>query len=248
MNSVLIIDGDEESRTVLREYLKKEGYKVYYSDRAKPGMEKAREKVPDLIVCELVFQDMEEFQLIKEIRSDMSLKHIPLVVLSHRKEDMDKVLALELGADDYIVKPAGLRETAAKIKVQFRYTRKRLEDTESERKKTIKVGDIVINPIELEIVVGGEKLVFSSKEFKILAALLENRRKTVKREYIISRAWGDGLKIPPSLLGGYINNIKRKICRYSRYNFIIRMDGKTGYKVEISEKVQEPGLYRKPSD
>lgn len=121
MHSILIIDGEQETREILRESLKKEGYKVYYSDKAKPGLEKARDKNPDLIVSELSFVDAEAFEIIKEVRSDRLLSNRPLIVLTHRSDDFDKVLAFELGADDYIVKPVGVKELAARIKVQFKY-------------------------------------------------------------------------------------------------------------------------------
>lgn len=123
MRSILIIEGDQAARLELKESLRKEGFKVYFADRLKTGLDKAREKHPDLILTELDFPDGDGFQLIQELKSDSELTSIPIVILAQRAGELDKVLALEMGADDYVVKPACSREITARIRGQFRYIR-----------------------------------------------------------------------------------------------------------------------------
>lgn len=123
MYSILIIDGDGVLRIELKQHLKKRGYKVYSSDRLRAGIQKARQKLPDLIICELDFADGDGFEFIKEVKADAAMNCVRIIVLSSRNNDLDKVLALEMGADDYIVKPVGPVELSARIKCQFRYER-----------------------------------------------------------------------------------------------------------------------------
>ena len=123
MYSILIIDSDKNSSGPLREFLKSEGYKVYYSDKARSGLQKAIEKKPDLVLMELVFSDEDGFNLLRDLKSHINLLNTHLIIFSQKNDVFDKVLALELGADDYVAKPASFREIAARIRSQFRYPR-----------------------------------------------------------------------------------------------------------------------------
>jgi len=125
MYSILLIDEDKQASSELQEYLKREGFKVFNSDRAKAGFLKAKDKKPDMIIMELVYFGQDGFELINEIRSEKSLMYTYLIVFSQKNEDIDKVVALELGADDYVAKPASFRELTARIRSQFKYVRKR---------------------------------------------------------------------------------------------------------------------------
>lgn len=236
MHSILIIDGDHDSKAYLRENLRKEGYKVLYSDKAKSGLDKAREKSPDLIISELIFPDSDGFEVIKEIRSDGKLMNIPIIILSEKADDFDKVLALELGADDYIVKPTCFREIAARIKSQFKYTRDKYVYEDSPAQLVERYGDIVINLGENDVSINGEQIVFSSKEFHILYLLLKNRGKSIKKDYLIRNTWGNSAYVTPHILNVYLGNIKRKIRKSSKYDFNIHIIERNELKVEIKEK------------
>jgi len=236
MRSILIIDEDQEVKAGLRESLKKEGFKVYYSDKARAGLGKAREKCPDIILMELAFSDTDGFELIKEIRSDSILMHTALIITSSRSDDLDKVLAFELGADDYIVKPVCIREIIARIKSQFKYVRVKPLGAEQIPDVVLRYGDVAINLNDGETTVNGKKVVLSAKEFLILNMLLDSKGKIVKTKVILQKIWGADSKAAAGLAGVYINNIRRKICSNSTCGFNIKAVGKEGYKVEISIK------------
>jgi PleD family two-component response regulator len=124
MNSILIIDSKKQAIIELKEFLKKEGYKVFFSNQAHSGLQKAKDKVPDLIFTDLKFSDMDGFDLIRSLKSIDILSYSFLVVYSENSDDFGKILALELGADDYILKSACFREISAKIKSYFKYKRR----------------------------------------------------------------------------------------------------------------------------
>jgi DNA-binding response OmpR family regulator len=126
MNSILIIDSKKMAVIELKESLKKEGYKVFVSNQAQSGLQKAKEKVPDLIFTDLTFSDMDGFDLIRSIKSTEELAYSCLVVYTDKSGDFEQILALELGADDYILKSACFREISAKIKSYFRYKRRKV--------------------------------------------------------------------------------------------------------------------------
>lgn len=125
MYSILLIDEDKQNVCTLQEYLKKEGFRVYSSYGAKSGFLKAKDKNPDMIIMELNYAGFDGYDLLNEIRSDKNLMYPYLLVYSQRLDDLDKVLALEMGADDYITKPSSLREISARVKSQFRYLRRK---------------------------------------------------------------------------------------------------------------------------
>lgn len=236
MYSILIIDGDQESKTDMREALEKEGYKLYCSVRAKPGFDKAREKLPDLIIMELLFPDMDGFDLLRTIKSDAKLKDTPVIILSEKGDDFDKVLSFGLGADDYVVKPPYAKEIAARVKAQLKYVKKNSVDEPVNDKILIRYGDIVINPMENEVLINGEQVIFSAKEFRIMYILLKNAGRIMKKELILNYLCPNDTVIAKKLLSAYINNIKQKICKHSSYDFNIHSAGKSGYRIEFRRK------------
>ncbi len=136
MHSILIIGSDEHS-VFLKEKLKSSRYKVYFSSKPKPGLDKARQKRPDLMILNLEGQgSFVIFDMIKEIKSDLKLKDTSIIVLSENDDVLDKTLALELGADDYMVKPANLAEILAKIKCYLKYKAGKPSSRESGRQKS----------------------------------------------------------------------------------------------------------------
>jgi DNA-binding response OmpR family regulator len=124
MKSILIIDSQKQAIIELKEFLKKEGFRVFFSSQAHSGLQKAKDKVPDLIFIDLTFLDMDGFDLIRSIKSIDKLSYTCVVVYSDKTGDFEKILALELGADDYILKSACFREILAKIKSYFKYKRR----------------------------------------------------------------------------------------------------------------------------
>ncbi len=239
MRSILIVDGDEYSRVYLREMLKKEGYKVYYSDKGREGLEKAREKLPDLIICEQVFIDIEGTEIIREIRSNQNTMRIPFMVLSKKSDEIDKVLALELGADDYVVKPYCDKELLARIKAQFRYERKK-DGNETHTEEILqKCGDIILIPSESEILVNGDRIFLSSKELKILNIFINSKNNSARRSEIIQKVWGNNLENQPQLLDAYLSNIQQKINEKSIFEFSIEFCGKSEYRMVMKEKPAE---------
>lgn len=124
MHSVLIIDENREEVITLKEFLKKEGYKVFVSYNVKEGFYKAKEKKPDLVIVGIDFSNMNGFDLIREIKSDAALMSIYLIVLSSEYDDFNKVLALELGSDDCLTKPVYNSELLARMKSMLKYPRR----------------------------------------------------------------------------------------------------------------------------
>ncbi len=241
MKSVLIIDNNKNIRKMLRDDLKKRGYKVYSSDVGKKGIAKAKEKSFDIIVTEVSFPDMEQFDIIRQIRAELSLVRIPLLAISDKSDDLSVVLALELGADDYIIKPFSFQEMAARIKSQLKFPGS-AKVWDQPAMPALKYGDILINPEEGSVSAAGNEIILNSREFEILYLLIKNKSKSLKRNFLVERVWREITAEACGMLDICMDTIALKISQWSGYNLSIRRDENSAYRIELEPKDEEIGV------
>ncbi|AAO35705.1 DNA-binding response regulator [Clostridium tetani] len=183
-DKILIVDDEEHIRELLRYNLEKEGYKIFCAENGKEALEIAKEKKPTLILLDVMLPQMDGYDVCKEIRKDNSISTTPIIMITAKGEELDKVLGLELGADDYITKPFSIRELIARIKAVLRRTL--LKSTE----EPFKFEGLKMDFEKHEVMKDGEKVDLTLKEFQLLEILIKNKGRVLTREYLLDKIWG----------------------------------------------------------
>ncbi|MDR1247033.1 MAG: response regulator transcription factor [Clostridiales Family XIII bacterium] len=183
---VLIVEDEKSISDIIQFNLKKEGFEVDTAYDGESGLEKALAGKPDLILLDVMLPHIDGFEICKKVRETSA---VPILMLTAKEEEVDKVLGLELGADDYITKPFGMRELIARIKANFR--RIDLDDSEKDDPANVQdFGNLSIDMNRYEVRKNGEPLDLTLREFELLQYLAKKENKVFSREQLLSDVWG----------------------------------------------------------
>ncbi|WP_294156455.1 response regulator transcription factor [uncultured Clostridium sp.] len=183
---VLIVDDEEHIVELLDFNLKNAGYETFKACDGIEALKLANEEKPNLMLLDLMLPGIDGFDVCKEIKKNKDMKNISIIMLTAKGEELDKILGLELGADDYITKPFSVRELLARVKAVLRRTAAvSEEESDIYESKSLKV-DFERH----EVVVNGEKVDLTLKEFELLHILIKNKGKILKREMLLDKIWG----------------------------------------------------------
>lgn len=183
---ILIIEDEKSISDIIKFNLTKEGYDTDMAYDGKSGLEKALSIKPDLILLDVMLPAMDGFQVCKKVRETSS---VPILMLTAKEEEVDKVLGLELGADDYITKPFGMRELIARIKANIRRT-DQAANLESSQEKVQEFGNLSIDMNRYEVRKDGITLELTLREFELLKYLAERENRVFSREQLLEEVWG----------------------------------------------------------
>ncbi len=226
MTKILVVEDEPAMLTGLRDNLEFEGYEVDTADRGDTGLQKISDSSYDLVVLDLMLPGLSGFEVLKQMRKMGS--SAPVIMLTARGEEMDKVLGLELGADDYITKPFSLRELIARIKAVLR----RAQALEiGHEKEMVTIGKLSVSFRQYEAFSDGEAVKMSHKEFEILAFLYKNAGHIVSRDSVLDHVWGDGYQPVARTVDNFILHLRQKIDTESS-NHIMTVHG-VGYKLVL---------------
>ena len=182
--TIVVVDDDEHIRELASIYLSKEGFHVECATDGASAVEKVRTVHPALVVLDLMLPGKSGYDVCREVRQESD---VPIIMLTARDEDIDKIVGLELGADDYVTKPFNPRELVARVKAILR----RAEGAPSRSSAgLVRVGPLVIDKQRREVRAGDRELTLRTKEFDLLAALAENAGIVLTREQLLDRVWG----------------------------------------------------------
>jgi len=189
--SILVVEDEPSLQETLVYNLKKEGYKVEAVGDGLVALESARRLKPDLIVLDLMLPGIDGFEVCRILRKEMTT---PILMLTARDDEIDRVVGLEVGADDYLTKPFSMRELMARVKAQLRRARLIREEmgkknAESPQEK-ISFDNLVINQTRREVILNEGPLQLKPKEYELLLFLAEHRGQMLSREFILERVWG----------------------------------------------------------
>jgi len=226
MAKILVVEDEAAMLTGLRDNLEFEGYEVDASDRGDTGLQKATSSSFDLVVLDLMLPGLSGFEVLKRMRKAGNTT--PVIMLTARGEEMDKVLGLELGADDYITKPFSLRELMARIKAVLRRGQAGTIDQDKER---VTIGRLSVSFGQYEAFSDGEPVKMSHKEFEILAFLYKNAGHIVSRDSVLDHVWGDGYQPSTRTVDNFILHLRQKIDTETS-NHIMTVHG-VGYKLVL---------------
>ncbi|WP_350290416.1 response regulator transcription factor [uncultured Croceitalea sp.] len=230
MKNVLIIEDDPEIIHLLEIHLKDLGCKVDSSTQGDDGLRKAIEQVPDLIILDVMLPEMDGIEVCQKIRAN-DIKS-PIMMLTARSEEIDKVLGLEVGADDYLTKPFSVREFIARVKAIFRRQKMSIREdvNTASGEKVIHFDNLSVDVEMRKVILDGIKIELSPKEFELLVFLSSNPGKSYDRTKLLNLIWGYDFKGYEHTVNSHINRLRSKIePDMSNPKFILTTWG-VGYK------------------
>ena len=189
VEKILIVEDELTLQETLSYNLKHQGYQVITSGNGLDAIKKAAEIKPDLIILDVMLPGADGFEVCRQIRKEMNM---PILMLTARTDEIDRVVGLEVGADDYLTKPFSMRELIARIKAMLRrmHMITEMNETKDSTKQVLIFGNLVVNEIRHEATLEGSILALSPKEFDLLLFLVKNKGKMVTRELVLEKVWG----------------------------------------------------------
>jgi DNA-binding response OmpR family regulator len=203
---ILIVDDDRQIVRLLRAYLEKDGFRVLVAYDGAMALQALRSERPDLMLLDLMLPDRDGWEVTRLVRGDPSLASIPIIMLTARVEDQDKIVGLEMGADDYVTKPFNPREVMARVRAVLR--RAQGEPVSS---RVLEAGPLRIDIERHEAQVDGQSLNLTPTEFSLLQALAENPGRALTRLELIERALGYSYEGLDRTVDSHIKNLRRKL-------------------------------------
>jgi two-component system alkaline phosphatase synthesis response regulator PhoP len=204
LESILIVEDDPSIAKGLMQNLRFEGYSVQYAGDGQTGLEFALAKPPDLVLLDVMLPRLNGFEVLRELRR-LELE-IPVIMLTAKAEDIDKVRGLDLGADDYVTKPFGLTELLARIRAVLR--RKRRHDKKHER---VSFGQVEVDFASARVTVRGEAVRLTTRELALLRLFVECSGRALSREEIVRRVWGYDYEGTERTLDNFVSRLRQKL-------------------------------------
>lgn len=225
---VLIIDDEVHIVELLRFNLETSGYKTIYSYDGFDGFIKAKEEKPSLILLDWMLPNISGIEVLKKIRQDSDLKNTPVIMLTAKNMEDDKVEGLEIGADDYITKPFSIKELLARItSVMRRYGMNTAKESEE-----LTTGNLKLNLTKHEVKINDKKVDLTLKEFELLKLLLQNRGKVLSRNFLLDEIWGYEYYGETRTVDVHIRYLRKKLEEAGADEKYIETIRGVGYKID----------------
>ncbi|MCA9918290.1 MAG: response regulator transcription factor [Anaerolineales bacterium] len=208
---ILVVDDDKEIARLLRGYLEKAGFGVLVAHDGRTAVHALRRDKPDLLLLDLMLPDMDGYDITRLVRNDTALAQIPVIMITARVEDSDKIVGLELGADDYVTKPFNPAEVVARVRAQLRAKSRLTQSDEGLETAVFQVGGIRLDTGRREVSVNGRPVELTLSEFSLLQTMLENPGFVFTRSELIERGLGQEYIGMDRTLDSHIKNLRRKI-------------------------------------
>tara|TARA_B100000029_G_scaffold493832_1_gene556800 strand:+ start:704 stop:1384 length:681 start_codon:yes stop_codon:yes gene_type:complete len=225
VTNILIVEDSEDLAFGLRNNLEFEGYDVSVAHDGKMGLEMATSNPPDLMILDLTLPELDGLNVLERIRKTGS--RLPILLLTARQEEVDKVRGLKLGADDYVTKPFGLMELLARVEALLRRSAGEPDP------EVIKVGELEIDIGARIVLRGGERVDLAPRELDLLLALIEQKGLVVSRQQLLSEVWGHQGQVVTRTVDTHIAELRRKLEPDPRKPSYIQTARKAGYRFEF---------------
>ncbi len=206
MKRILIIEDDRDIVELVRYNLASEGFEVNSAADGSSGLAQIRKTPPDLLLLDLMLPKVPGLEVCKEIRRDAALNRLPILMLTARGEEADRVIGLEMGADDYVTKPFSPRELVARVKALLRRA-----EPAGEVERPIEVGKLVIDPSSYRVTRAGKPVVLSTLEFRLFYYLAARPNRVFTRDQLLDAVWGTERFVTPRSVDVYIRRLREKI-------------------------------------
>lgn len=225
MPKILIVDDNKQITSVLQEYAKRDGYSTIIAFDGEDAILKFKSEKPDILLLDVMMPKKDGFQVCREIRQT---SNVPIIMITARGEDFEKIMGLEIGADDYIVKPFSAGEVMARIRaIMRRITR------EEKSLQLIEIENLIINLDDYNVFIDGEPVSLTKKEIEILWTLTNDKNKVFSRENLLNSVWGYDYFGDNRTVDSHIKRLRSKLDKYSHGLWQIKTIWGVGYKFEV---------------
>lgn len=209
MSTILLVEDDTIIQELVKFNLEREGYEVLIADNGRTGLDMVKKIKPDLLLLDLMLPELDGYQICKILRADEATADLPVIILSARGEEVDKVIGLELGADDYVTKPFSTRELLARIRARLR-EEKRLRPSQPVETK-VAWGELEIWPLSYIVTLSGKTLNLTVKEFQLLHILATHPYQVFSREHLLEKIWGYNVNGDTRTVDVHISTLRTKL-------------------------------------
>ncbi|MDD4188680.1 MAG: response regulator transcription factor [Eubacteriales bacterium] len=225
MSIVLIADDNKQITSILEEYSKKEGHTVHVAHDGLDAIDKFRKFNPDILLLDVMMPQMDGFEVCREIRKT---SNIPVIMITARGEDFEKIMGLDIGADDYIVKPFSPEEVMARVRANLR----RMSKADGQKSQTLTYDNLNINLDDYIVTIDENVITLTKKELEILWTLAANKNKVYSRDNLLNTVWGYEYFGDSRTVDSHIKRLRSKLEAVSHENWAIKTIWGVGYKFE----------------
>lgn len=226
--TIIVIEDEAQIRRFLRTTLASEGFRVIEAETGKQGLTEAATRKPELIILDLGLPDMDGVEVVKEIRAWSS---VPIIILSARSQESDKIFALDAGADDYLVKPFGVGELLARIRAALRHVS---VTANGEEEGVFSVDELTVDMIHRKVTVGGAEVHLTPIEYRLLTVLVKHAGKVLTHRLLLKEVWGPNYVERAHYLRIYMGTLRHKLEKDpARPRFLLTEVG-VGYRLAVS--------------
>ncbi|MCQ6266546.1 response regulator transcription factor [Fictibacillus sp. WQ 8-8] len=232
---IMVVEDELSISTLLQFNLEQAGFEVITAMDGRKGLELAEMEKPDLMVLDLMLPEMDGLEVCKNLRQKQLF--IPILMLTAKDDEFDKVLGLELGADDYMTKPFSPREVVARVKAILRRTKQAAieEPAQAEESEKLTIGEVEVYPENYEAFYKGTALELTPKEFELLVYLSKNKNRVLTREQLLSAVWNYDFVGDTRIVDVHISHLREKIEENTRKPVYIKTIRGMGYKLEVPQ-------------
>jgi phosphate regulon transcriptional regulator PhoB len=226
---VLLIEDDRDIVELVRYNLEREGFQVAAATDGVTGLAQVRKAPPDLLLLDLMLPRLSGLEICKEIRRDQSLNRLPILMLTARGEEADRVVGLEMGADDYVTKPFSPRELGARVKALLRRT-----EPAGETARVIETRGLTIDPSSYRVTHNEKLVTLSTLEFRLLYYLATRPNRVFSRDQLLDAVWGTERFVTPRSVDVYIRRLREKVETDADHPSFLKTVRGAGYMFEIA--------------
>jgi len=203
---ILIIDDEQDVIDLLTLHLRKAGFALSTATDGADGLRKAREESPALVILDLLLPKMPGLEICKVLKTDVAMRHVPILMLTAKAEEIDRIVGLEFGADDYVTKPFSPRELVLRVNAILRRGKgDAVED------KKLSIGAITLDPARHHVEVGGRPVRLTSVEFKLLSMLMRRQGRVQERDRLLNEVWGYESVIDTRTVDTHVRRLRKKL-------------------------------------
>lgn len=230
---ILVIEDDQDIANLVKLHLKDAGYEVSLAHNGSDGLDQALSKLYDLIILDLMLPGVDGLEICRRVRATSA--YTPTLMLTSRSSELDRVLGLEVGADDYLTKPFSIRELLARVKALFRRVEALQSTASKESQKVIQAGDLVVDVEKRKVTLRGNPVPLTAKEFDLLLHFANHPGRVYTRMELLNLVWGYGFDGYEHTVNSHINRLRAKIeDNPARPSYILSVRG-IGYQFSDSE-------------
>jgi phosphate regulon transcriptional regulator PhoB len=226
---ILIVEDEKDIVKVLEYNLQKEGFKTFSVADGEDALVSAKRERPDLIILDLMLPGMDGLEVCKSLKKESKTASVPVIMLTAKSQESDKIVGLELGADDYVVKPFSPRELIARIKAVLRRVKEK-----DKLPEVLSTGDLAIDFAKIQVTLKGKPLELTSKEFELLKTLIKAKGRVLSRDYLLDTIWGfdHAIEIQTRTVDVHIRTLRKKLKSGAKRIVTVK---NYGYRFEAEE-------------